>query len=356
MKFRSLGATGVRVSEYALGTMMFGEDGNSDERECVDIAHAALDAGINFIDTADTYSHGQAEELVGKAIAGRRDEVVVATKVSLKAGDRPNERGASRLWIARQVEASLRRLRTDRIDLYQIHRPDLDTELEETLGALDDLMRAGKICYAGSSMFPAWYLVEAQWKSRLSHRCRFVNESGPYSIFTRWVERDVLPVVRRYNIGFTAWSPLNGGWLTGKYRQNGGIPGESRAGLVRGRWGAHYPILKQRFDFSRAGNRNKFDLIERLSEVADRAGIPLAHMARAFPLTHPAVTSVIVGVRSLQQFAELRAGFDVNLGGDVLDAIDDVVAPGELVDEADRGWISPWMSESWRRMPGLTGP
>lgn len=351
MKYRLLGTTGVRVSEFALGTMMFGEDGNTDEKECAAIVRSALDAGINLIDTADTYSHGQSEEMVGKALAGCRDEVVLSSKVSLKAGEGPNQKGASRLWIMREVEASLRRLKTDHIDIYHIHRPDLDADLEETLGALEDLIRSGKVRYAGSSLFPAWYQVEAQWKSRVGQRCRFVNETGPYSIFTRWVERDLLPALQRYHLGFTAWSPLNGGWLTGKYRPDGGTPQNSRATLVQGQWGEHYPILRQRFDFSRPGNQAKLLLVEQLAQIAKQAGMTLAHMAISFPLAHPAVTSVNLGVRTLDQFKELRAGFGVTLEADVLDAIDGVVPPGELVSEADRGWIMPWMSASARRLP-----
>jgi len=349
MEYRILGKTGIRVSVYTLGTMMFGADGNTEESECIRIVKAALDAGINVVDTADTYSHGQSEEFVGKAIQGRRDEIVLATKVRLPAGDQPNEQGASRLWIMREVEASLRRLRTDHIDLYQIHRPDLDTDLEETLSALTDLVHQGKIRYFGSSTFPSWLIAEAQWISRQRGLGRFVSEQAPYSIFARAGERDVLPVVQRYGIGLLVWSPLNGGWLTGKYRRGQQIPSDSRATRVQGAWGQHYPILRTRFDMSRPGIQRKLDLVEDLLAVAAGAGISLSHMALAFALSHPAVTSIVLGPRTLPQLQELVAGAGIRLNEDVLDAIDKVVPPGDLVEEADRGWILPWMSPKARR-------
>jgi aryl-alcohol dehydrogenase-like predicted oxidoreductase len=349
MEYRTLGRTGVRVSTYALGTMMFGADGNADERECSEIVHAALDAGINLIDTADTYSHGQSEEFVGKAIAGLRDDIVLTSKVRLRAGDGPNEQGATRLWIMRQDEASLKRLRTDRIELYQIHRPDLDTELEETLDVLTDLVRQGKIRYFGCSMFPAWYQAEARSISDRRGLKRFVSETSPYSIFVRSIELDVLPAVQHFGMGLLAWSPLNGGWLTGKYRRDAAVPDDSRAGLVKGQWGEHYPILRTRFDLSRPGNQRKLDMIEQLSDVASEAGISLAHMALAFPLAHPGVTCVNFGVRTMRQFDDAKAGFDTRLTDDVLDAIDACNPPGSIVDEADRGWIMPWMAREARR-------
>ena len=244
MKYRLLGGTGLRVSEYTLGTMSFGSDGNTDEGECIRIVHAALDRGINFIDTADTYSHGEAERIVGKAIAGRRDKIVLATKFRLPAGDGQNEQGGSRYWIMKQVENSLRSLGTDHIDLYQMHRPDPQTDLDETLEALSNLVSQGKVRYLGCSTFPSWYLAEAQAVSRLRQLSRFVNESSPYSIFVRIAERETLPAVQYYRMGFTAWSPLNGGWLTGKYRTDSGpLPG-SRAERVKGEWGEHYQSYK----------------------------------------------------------------------------------------------------------------
>lgn len=349
MRYRYLGRTGVQVSEYMLGTMSYGSDGNTDEKECMDIVHHALDRGINFIDTADTYSHGEAEEIVGKAIAGRRDKVVLATKFRLAAGEGRNEQGGSRYWIMKQVENSLRRLNTDHIDLYQMHRPDLQTDLDETLGALSDLVTQGKVRYIGSSTLPSWYLAETQSVSRLNKTARFINESSPYSIFQRAVERETLPAVQHYRMGFTAWSPLNGGWLTGKYKADGSTPSGSRAERVKGQWGQHYPILQTRFDMQREGNRRKLELLPELERVATEAGLSLMHMAQAFPLAHAAVTSVILGPRTLEQFKAMEAGFETVLHASTLDQIDELVPPGALIEEADRGYVSPWLAKEVRR-------
>jgi aryl-alcohol dehydrogenase-like predicted oxidoreductase len=329
--------------------MSYGSDGNTDERECISIVHAALDRGINFIDTADTYSHGEAEEIVGKAIAGRRDKVVLATKFRLSAGDGRNDQGGSRYWIMKQVENSLRRLRTDHIDLYQMHRPDPQTDLEETLGALSDLVRQGKVRYLGCSTFPSWYLAETQAVSRLQKLSRFVNESSPYSLFQRTVERETLPAVQHYRMGFTAWSPLNGGWLTGKYRSDGAVPAGSRAERVKGQWGEHYPILQSRFDMQRPGNRQKFEMLSTLESIAQQAGLRLMHLAMAFPLANPAVTSVILGPRKLEQYKEMESGFETQLDTSTLDQIDALLPPGNLIEEADRGYVSPWMTPEVRR-------
>jgi aryl-alcohol dehydrogenase-like predicted oxidoreductase len=332
-----------------LGTMSYGSDGNTDERECIGIVHAALDCGINFIDTADTYSHGEAEEIVGKAIAGRRDKVVLATKFRLSAGDDRNDQGGSRYWIMKQVENSLRRLKTDHIDLYQMHRPDPHADLEETLGALSDLVRQGKVRYLGCSTFPSWYLAEAQAVSRLQKLSRFVNESSPYSLFQRTVERETLPAVQHYRMGFTAWSPLNGGWLTGKYRSDAAAPAGSRAERVKGQWGKHYPILQSRFDMQLPGNRRKLEMLATIESIAQHAGLRLIHMAQAFPLAHSAVTSVILGPRTLEQFNEMQAGFETKLDTSTLDQIDALLPPGDLIEEADRGYVSPWMAPEVRR-------
>lgn len=349
MRYRYLGRTGLQVSEYMLGTMSYGSDGNTDERECVSIVHAALDCGINFIDTADTYSHGEAEEIVGKALAGRRDKVVLATKFRLPAGDGRNDQGGSRYWIMKQVENSLRRLKTDHIDLYQMHRPDPQTDLEETLGALSDLVTQGKVRYLGCSTVPSWYLAEAQAVSRSQQLSRFINESSPYSLFQRTVERETLPAVQHYRMGFTAWSPLNGGWLTGKYRSDGAAPAGSRAERVKGQWGEHYPILQSRFDMQRPGNRRKLEMLATLESIAEHAGLRLMHMAQAFPLAHSAVTSVILGPRTLEQFNEMQAGFETKLDTSTLDQIDVLLPPGDLIEEADRGYVSPWMAPEVRR-------
>jgi aryl-alcohol dehydrogenase-like predicted oxidoreductase len=352
MRYRYLGRTGVQVSEYMLGTMSFGSDGNTDERECISIVHGALDCGINFIDTADTYSHGEAEEIVGKALAGRRDKVVLATKFRLSAGEGRNDQGGSRYWIMKQVENSLRRLKTDHIDLYQMHRPDLHTDLEETLGALSDLVTQGKVRYLGCSTLPSWYLAEAQSVSRLSRLSRFVNETSPYSLFQRAVERETLPAVQHYRMGFTAWSPLNGGWLTGKYSAGDTAPAGSRAERVKGQWGEHYPILQSRFDMQQPGNRRKLELLPELESIAQQAGLSLMHMAQAFPLAHAAVTSVIVGPRTLEQFNGMKAGFDTKLEALTLDQIDALIPPGALIAEADRGYVSPWLAPEVRRHRG----
>jgi len=348
VRYRLLGRTGVRVSEYMLGTMSYGSDGNTDERECISIVHAAFDRGINFLDTADTYSHGEAEQIVGRAISGRRDKIVLATKFRLPAGNGQNEQGGSRYWIMTQVENSLRRLGTDHIDLYQMHRPDLQTDLDETLEALTDLVRQGKVRYLGCSTFPSWYLAETQAVSRLRQLSRFVNESSPYSLFVRIAERETLPAVQYYRMGFTAWSPLNGGWLTGKYRTDA-VPPDSRAERVKGQWGKHYPILQSRFDMQRPGNRRKLALLADLEALARDTGLRLMHLAQAFPLSHPAVTSVIIGPRKFSQYEDMQAGFDTRLDSAILDRIDALVAPGDLVEEADRGYVSPWMTPEARR-------
>src|SRR4051812_23462142 len=232
MDYRPLGRTGVKVSPLCLGAMMFGAWGNPDHDESIRIIHRALDAGLNFIDTADVYSRGESEEIVGKALStppGRRDEVVLATKVHGTMGDDPNQFGNSRRWIAREVEASLRRLKTDYIDLYQIHRPEHDTDIDETLGVLSDLVRQGKVRSIGSSTFPASSIVDAQWVARDRVRERFVCEQPPYSMLARGIEADVLPTCARYGMAVIPWSPLAGGWLSGKWRKGQDAPQSSRA-------------------------------------------------------------------------------------------------------------------------------
>jgi aryl-alcohol dehydrogenase-like predicted oxidoreductase len=345
VEYRVLGGTGVRVSAYCLGTMMFGPRGNADEDDSVRIIHRALDAGINFVDTADVYSHGRSEEIVGRALRGRRDDLVLATKVHGAMGDGPNRRGNSRRWIVRALEASLRRLGTDHVDLYQLHRPDPDTDLEDTLEALTDLARAGKVRYVGTSVFPAWQLVEAQWladrRSLIRPRC----EQCSYSILVRSAERDVFPVARKYGIGAIVYSPLAGGWLTGKYRRDRDPPVGSRMHRARTMVGRS----SHRFDRDRPQVERRFDVVERLEAVADKAGLSLTHLSSSFTLAHPAVTSAIVGPRTMDQLEDLLGGADVRLDRDALDAIDEVVPPGVLLDDADRGWDPPWMAASARR-------
>jgi aryl-alcohol dehydrogenase-like predicted oxidoreductase len=345
MEYRTLGRTGVKVSAFCLGTMMFGPWGNTDEDECVRMIHESLDAGINFLDTADVYGEGRSEEIVGKALRGRRDEVVLATKVHGEMGKGQNERGNSRLWIMQEVENSLRRLGTDHIDLYQLHRPDPSMDMEETLSALTDLVRQGKVRYLGSSTFPGWLIVEALWASDRRGLERFVCEQPPYSIFVRHIEQDVLPIAQRHGIGVIVWSPLAGGWLSGKYRRGEQVPKDSRAV----RYAERGSPVARRYDPSVPENQRKFDLVEALSALADTAGISLTHLAVAFTLAHPAVTSAIIGPRTPRQLADLMAGADVRLDTEALDAIDELVAPGSVVFDFDRGWQAPWMAPDERR-------
>jgi len=340
-----LGRTGVKVSAYCLGAMMFGPWGNTDEDECIGMLRTALDAGINFVDTADVYGEGRSEEIVGKALKGRRDQVVLATKVHGEMGPGPNDRGNSRLWIKREVEDSLRRLDTDHIDLYQIHRPDPETEIEETLGALTDLVRQGKVRYAGSSTFPAVHIVEAHWVSERRGLERFVCEQPPYSIFVRHIEWDVLPVCQEYGMGVIVWSPLAGGWLSGKYRRGQEVPADSRAR----RYTERGSPIAARYDVDRPENQRKLDLVEDLSNLADKAGVSLTALALAFTLAHPAVTSAIIGPRTPTQLQDLLNAADARLDGETLDAIDELVAPGSVVFDFDRGWTPPWMDAAARR-------
>jgi len=344
MEYRTLGTTGVRVSTHCLGAMMFGSWGNTDVDACVRMVHEALDAGINFVDTADVYSAGESEQIVAKALAERRDEVVLASKVHGRMGPGQNDEGNSRLWITREVESSLRRLGTDHIDLYQIHRPEPETAIEETLGALTDLQRAGKIRYFGSSTFPGWQLEEAAWVAERNGLSRFRTEQPPYSIFVRQIEMDVLPVAQRLGMGVLVWSPLCRGWLTGRYRREAfDRSPEARAARVGGRG------MGWQFDESRPEIQRKLALVEELAKLAAEAGVTMTHMAIAFTLKHPGVTSAIIGPRTPEQLADLLAGADVRLEPPILDAIDELVAPGTLVDENDRGFDPWWLEADARR-------
>jgi aryl-alcohol dehydrogenase-like predicted oxidoreductase len=342
MEMRALGATGVKVSPLCLGAMMFGDWGNPDHGESIRIIHKALDSGINFIDTADVYSRGESEEIVGKALAsGKRDNVVLATKVHGTMGDDPNEFGNSRRWIIREVENSLRRLGTDWIDLYQIHRPEEDTDIDETLGALTDLVRAGKVRYIGSSTFPPSQIVEAQWVAEKRNRERFITEQPPYSMLIRAVENDVLPTCRRYGMGVIPWSPLAGGWLSGKYRLDSELPESHRADRLPGR-----------YDMSKPGNQRKLEAADALAKVAEEAGLTLIQMALAFVIRHPAVTAAIIGPRTMEHLESQLAAADVVLTDDVLDKIDEIVPPGTNVNPDDTGWQNPALrAEARRRAP-----
>src|SRR5438477_4270592 len=323
MEYRVLGRTGVKVSSFCLGAMMFGEWGNTDEDECIRIVHRALDGGINFVDTADVYSAGVSEEIVGKALRGKRDDVFLATKVHGQMGPGLNDQGNTRLWIQREVEDSLRRLQTDHIDLYQIHRPEFDTDIEETLGVLTDLVHQGKVRYLGCSTFPAFHVVEAQWASERRGLERFACEQPPYSIFVRVIERELLPVAQRYGMGVIVWSPLAGGWLAGRYRRGQGPPEGSRGA----RWKGVRPVYA-RYDVENPQNQRKLDLVEDLERVADKAGLSLTHMSLAWTIAHPAVTSAIIGPRTMEQLEDLLGAADVRLDEATFDAIDDLVSLG----------------------------
>jgi aryl-alcohol dehydrogenase-like predicted oxidoreductase len=313
------------VSPYCLGAMMFGAVGNPDHDDAIRIIHKALDAGINFIDTADAYSRGESEEIVGKALKGRRDHIVLATKAHLPMGQDPNQQGNSRRWLTQEVEASLRRLQTDHIDLYQVHRPSPDTDIEETLSALTDLMRAGKVRAIGSSTFPASEIVEAQWTAERRGLARFRTEQPPYSILNRGIEREVLPVCQRYGIGTLVWSPLAMGALTGRYRKGQHQPDSGRV--------KYFP--KQMAD------ERRLDAVEQLIPLAEEAGLSLTHMAMAFVMAHPGVTSAIIGPRTMQHLEDLLAGADVVLDDEILDRIDQVVAPGTDAGPLEAAYKTP---------------
>jgi aryl-alcohol dehydrogenase-like predicted oxidoreductase len=335
MRYRTLGRTGIRVSPYALGAMMFGAIGNPDHDDSIRIIRKALDAGINFVDTADAYSHGESEEIVGKALTGRRDDVVLATKLSLPMGDDPNQRGNSRRWIMTEVENSLRRLQTDHIDLYQIHRPDPDTDIEETLSALSDLIRSGKVRAIGSSAMPASDIVEAQWVAERRGLQRFRAEQPTYSILSRGIEAEVLPVAQRYGMGTLVWSPLAGGLLTGRYRK-GERASTHRAG----------------FGFRHLSDERRLDAVEQIIPLAEKAGLPVTHLAMAFAIAHPGVTSAIIGPRTMEQLDDLLAGVDVTLTDEILDRIDEIVPPGTDVGTLDMAYRTPALQrQDLRRRP-----
>ena len=337
MKYRTLGRTGIKVSPYCLGAMMFGAvGGNPDHDDAIRIIHKALDAGINFIDTADRYSQGESEEIVGKALKGRRDNVVLATKVNNPMGDDPNQQGNSRRWLIREVETSLRRLQTDHIDLYLIHRPSPDTDIEETLSALTDLMRSGKVRAIGSSTFPASEIVEAQWVAERRALARFRVEQPPYSILSRGIEREVLPVCQRYGMGVMVWSPLAKGMLAGRYRKGQPLPDSLRARVMP----------KQMSD------EHRLDAVEQLISVAAEAGMPLTHLALGFVMAHPGVTSAIIGPRTMEQLDDLLDGVGVTLDDGVLDQIDKIVPPGTDVGTDAAAYVAPELTNAGlRRRP-----
>ncbi|WP_440708199.1 aldo/keto reductase [Herbiconiux sp. YIM B11900] len=337
MEYRPLGRTGVKVSPLCLGTMMFGAWGNASHEDSIRVIHRALDAGVNFVDTADVYSAGESEEIVGAALKGRRDDVVLATKFFMPMGEGPNRGGGSRKWIMRSVEDSLRRLDTDYIDLYQVHRPSPDTDVDETLSALTDLVRQGKVRYIGSSSYAASQIVEAQVVARDRTLSRFVTEQPPYSILARGVEEDVLPTARRHGMGILTYSPLAGGWLSGRWRKDADASPTSSA------------RPPARFDMSDPANQRKLDVVEELASLAESAGLTMIELAIAFVIRHPAVTSAIIGPRTLEQLDSQLPAASVTLPDDVLDAIDALVPPGVTLNPADNSYGQAELEASARR-------
>jgi aryl-alcohol dehydrogenase-like predicted oxidoreductase len=341
MRYRTLGSTGIEVSVQCLGAMMFGSVGNPDHDDCTRIIHTALDAGINFVDTADMYSAGESEQIVGKALAGRRDDVVLATKVHFPMGEGRNRGGNSRRWILRAVDESLARLQTDWIDLYQVHRPDETTDIEETLSVLTDLVHQGKIRAFGCSTFPAEHIAQAHHVAERRGLMRLRSEQPPYSILARGIEASVLPTCQQYGMAVLTWSPLAFGFLTGRYRRGQPID------LGSGR-----PALRpDRFDPALPETAAKLEIVEQLIELADDVGCTLPQLALAFPVTHPVVTSVILGPRTLEQLQGALQGASLVLDDAVLDRIDEIVPPGRNVYHPDGVWTPPSLSADRRRRP-----
>jgi aryl-alcohol dehydrogenase-like predicted oxidoreductase len=328
MQYRTLGRTGIQVSPYALGTLMFATSMGNAPEESTRIIHKALDAGINFVDTADAY--GDSEEVLGKALEGRRDDVVLATKFGRPAGEDPNRQGASRRWIVTAVENSLRRLRTDHIDLYQLHVPDPRTDIEETLSALTDLIHSGKVRAIGASHTPASGIVEAQWVAERRGLARFHTEQPAYSILNRGIEREILPVAQHFGLGTLVWGPLGQGLLTGRVRKNQGND-LRRAGF-----------------FQHLHDERRLEVVEKLVPLAAEAGMPMTHLAMAFTIAHPGVTSALIGVRTMDHLDGLLAGLDVTLADDILDRIDEIVPPGTDVGTLDQAYKPPALAN-----PGL---
>jgi aryl-alcohol dehydrogenase-like predicted oxidoreductase len=342
MEYRPLGRSGMSVSQLCLGAMMFGAAGNPDHDDSVKIIHRALDAGINFVDTADVYSTGESEQIVGQALAGgRRDGVVLATKAGLPFGRDPNQRGTSRRWITEAVEGSLRRLGTDWIDLYQIHRLDPATDVDETLGVLSDLVHVGKIRAFGASNVPASEIVEAQWTADRRGRERFRTEQPPYSLLTRAIEHDVLPTSLRHGMGVLVYSPLAGGWLSGRYRKGARISGPTSAARAE-----RFPGV---YDSTNPANAAKLDAADALGALADQAGLTLVQLAIAFVIRHPAVTAAIVGPRTMDHLESYLAADGVEVSSDVLDRIDEIVPPGHTVNIADNMWRITALGPASRR-------
>ncbi|WP_370972850.1 aldo/keto reductase [Amycolatopsis sp. cg9] len=316
MQYRTLGRTGVQVSTLALGAMNFGAIGRTTQDDATAIVDAAIEGGINLIDTADMYGQGESEVMVGQAVKGRRDDLVLATKAAMPMGEERNHRGSSRRWLVKALDDSLRRLGVDHVDLYQVHRWDPATSDEETLSALTDLQRAGKIRAFGSSTFPAYRIVQAQWAAREHHLSRYATEQPSYSILQRGIEAHVLPVTQEYGLGVLAWSPLASGWLSGAVRAGQEIT-TSRS-----------QVLPQRFDLTDPANQARLDAVEKLAKLADQAALSLIQLALGFVTAHPGVTSALIGPRTLGHLESQLAAADTVLPADVLDEIDAIVAPG----------------------------
>ena len=337
MEYRPLGRTGIHVSKLCLGTMMFGAWGNTDHEDSIRIIHRALDTGINFVDTADVYSAGESEEIVGKALKDRRDDVILATKFWGPMGEDRNRRGVSRRWIITEVENSLRRLGTDWIDLYQMHRPDPEADIDETLGALTDLVQQGKVRYIGSSSFSAGEIVEAQWTARDRRLERFRTEQPPYSMLVRGIELDVLPTARRHGMGILTYSPLAGGWLSGSWSADSSPTSPARQRLAA------------RFDMSLPENQRKLEAVQQLATVALDASVTLIELAIAFVVNHPAVTSAIIGPRTMEQLDSQLPAADARLDPAILDRIDEIVQPGVNLNPADTSYGELVLKPSLRR-------
>src|SRR4051794_36838000 len=337
MEPRPLGRTGVQVSPLCLGTMMFGAWGNPDHEDAIRVIHRALDAGINFVDTADVYSAGESEEIVGKALKGRRDDVVLATKFFMPMGEDPNRRGGSRRWIVQAVEDSLRRLSTHSLHLYQVHRPSPHIDAGETLGALTDLVRQGKVRHIGSSSYSGSQIVEGQWVARDRHLERFRTEQPPYSLLTRGIELDVLPTAQRHGMGILTYSPLAGGWLSGSWTADSSPTSPARQRLA------------PRFDMALRENQRKLEAVEQLAQVAENAGLSMIELAIAFVVNHPGVTSAIVGPRTMEQLDSQLPAADVVLDAATLDRIDEIIRPGVNLNAADTSYGEQVLTPALRR-------
>jgi aryl-alcohol dehydrogenase-like predicted oxidoreductase len=330
MNYRSFGRTGMKVTPLCLGCMMFG--GKTTPDDSYAIIDRALDAGINFLDTANVYSRGRSEEVTGQALKrnGKRQKVVLATKVHGRmADDDPNMEGNSRRHLIEQCDASLRRLQTDYIDIYQIHRPQSDMAIDETLRALDDLVRAGKVRYIGTSTYAAWQVAESIWIAKELGLNRFVSEQPPYHILDRRIERELIPMAQTYGIGLIPWSPLAGGLLTGKYSRNTPPPADSRFANVETN-----PHLQRRMVEA------IFDVVEGLTPLADAKGITLSQFVLAWTMHQPGITSPIIGPRTMEQLEDNLGAFDVTITDEDRKAVDELVPPGRMVSafyEADFG-------------------